>query len=134
MSGFGVWEVQKALYEKLSADSTLTGMGCGVFDDVPQGASFPYITIGEAETLDASVCGVLRQRLLVTLHCWSRAGGRKETLFIMGRMYDLLHRGELAPDGQSLVEMRFLNAETRLETDGATRHGIFQLLVITEES
>ena len=47
-------ELQKAIYQKLRSDAALVALlgGAKVYDDVPQGTAFPYITFGRSLVRD----------------------------------------------------------------------------------
>ena len=46
MSIFGN-SILQAIYEKLTANSSLLGQVSGVYDHVPQTESFPFVALGE---------------------------------------------------------------------------------------
>ena len=73
------WELQKALYAAVQADThiqSLFGVPARIYDDVPEDVLFPYMTIGEVRCRDwEGVDGGLEHDL--RLHAWSRYGGRQ---------------------------------------------------------
>ncbi len=133
MSGFGVLAVQQAVYDKLNNDSTLSAMVMGVFDRVPEGAAFPYITIGDADSRDWSSMTTYGLECEITLGIYSRGGGRKQPLEIMERLYSLLHEGSLSISGHSLVQSRFERSEVELLSDGLTYRGRMRLRLYSME-
>ena len=62
-------------------------MVSGVFDHVPEGQAFPYVTIGESTAADFSTKTEAGQEHTITIHAWSRERGRKETKQILARIY-----------------------------------------------
>jgi hypothetical protein len=133
MSGFGVLEIQKAVYSKLKNDSTLSAMIMGVYDRVPDGSSFPYVTIGEADCRDWSSVTANGIESELTLFVYSRGGGRKQALEIMERIYALLHEGSFSMTGHSLIQSRFERSDVRLLNDGHTYRGSMGLRLFSME-
>jgi hypothetical protein len=132
MAGFSPFELQKSIYQTLSGDAALSAMITGVYDRVPQNTAFPYITIGETTGRDWSSRTTTGMNLVVTLHVFSRAGGRQEALQIMERIHALLHEGDLEMTDQVLIMMRFEMSDVLLEQDGFTYQGVIRFQALTE--
>lgn len=130
MASFSHYSLQKAVFEKLTGNAPLMALITSVYDRPPAGASFPYITIGDADIADLSSLGALGTEQRVELHIWSREGGRAQAATIMDAVYGLLHNGSLTIIGQQLISIRFLSSEIMLENDGWTYHGRMQLRVL----
>jgi hypothetical protein len=135
---FGV-AVQTAIYQRLTTYGPLTAIIKGVYDSVPQPddtgnpADFPYITIGDdaiVEWCDDTKSGA---DILVTIHVWSRARGRKETKTIQGHIFDALHRYDLTVSGYHNVGIDYDNEQSFLDVDGLTRHGVSVFRIIIDE-
>lgn len=126
------WPLQQAVFSALSGDATLSAMVSGVFDHVPEGQAFPYVTIGESSAADFSTKTEAGQEHTMTIHAWSRERGRKETKQILARIYDLLHDQALSVAGFTNVLTRYVSAETVLEEDGLTHHGRARYRLITQ--
>ena len=51
MTGDPSWAVQQAIFDALTGAAALAALlgdgAAGVYDDVPENATFPYVTIGE---------------------------------------------------------------------------------------
>lgn len=132
MSGFSHLSLQQSIYQALTGDATLIGLVAGVFDRPPQGGAFPYITLGESAITDRSTKATTGTDHLVTLHIWSREGGRTETATIMERIYVLLHHAALTVSGQTCILSRFAASKLLLEEDGFTYHGSMQFQILLE--
>jgi hypothetical protein len=130
------WDVQTALYTRLTAATALTAQLAGgadsILDHVPAGTPFPYVVMGEMEARPLETQGVAGSELTLTLHSYSRGAGFKEVRSIMASINTSLHNANFAVPNQVLVLCRWLQSETRLEEDGLTRHGIQRFQVITE--
>jgi hypothetical protein len=125
------WPLQQAVYAALTGNAGLMAAVSGVYDHVPADTAFPYVTLGETTVTDWSSKTFDGQVHDVTLHIWSRARGRKETKEIMALLYDVLNGAALAVEGQELVDLRFDFAQTLLDSDGLTFHGIQRYRAVT---
>jgi hypothetical protein len=103
-----------------------------VYDDPPPGVMFPYITIGRVESrpIDASAREALEHGL--TLHVWSRYGGRAEALEVIGALRGCLHNAALDVSDRRLVLLFAQFADVFRSGDGITTHGALRLKAITE--
>jgi len=127
--------MQKVIYDTLKADATLATLMGGavrVYDVVEPNAPFPYITVGDDQTLDeGNLCEPDMFEHFSTMHVWSRSTpvGRVEAKNIAGRIREVLKTPPVAtgflvktsncerldhlrdPDGlsaHSVLTMRFL--------------------------
>ncbi|MEZ5853952.1 MAG: DUF3168 domain-containing protein [Hyphomicrobiaceae bacterium] len=128
------WSLQQAIYTTLSNSVPLIALlgGHHIYDDVPQRAAFPYLTLGQSTVRDWSTGSDDGLEHLLTLHVWSRAGGRSQTHDIMAAVEAALDDQSLALDGHRLVNLRHVLSEARREPDGVTYHGIVRLRAVTE--
>jgi hypothetical protein len=134
MAGFSQFEIQKAIYSTLSSDTTLMNMISGVYDQVPEFTAFPYISIGESFSSDWSTKSTKGSQITITLHIFSKQGGKKQALEILERIHTLLHEGSLTLTGHILIMLRFERANVVLEEDGATYQGVIRLKALTESA
>jgi len=129
------WQLQVALFNKLNV-SAITNIVRGVYDHVPQAADagddsqFPYITIGEARINEFDTDEVLGFDASCVIHVWSRQRGRKQVKQIQDVIYQLLHRANLAIVGYDLITIDQEFAESFVDSDGLTRHGVQQFRVL----
>lgn len=102
------------------------------YDDPPPDVSFPYLTLGRVESkpVDASERGALEHG--VTLHVWSRYGGRAEALEIIAALRACLHNAALDVADHRLVLLFAQFADVFRSGDGRTTHGVLRLRAITE--
>lgn len=130
MSSLVLLALQEAMFNLLDGDATLGTMIAGVHDRVPQGSNYPYITIGDIMSQNWSSASSDGAESIITLHVYSRAGGRKETLQIMEQIHSLLHEANVSISGHSCVLSYYQRGEVDLESDGLTYHGkmVFRLL------
>lgn len=122
--------LQKAIYARLEADEALAALAGGrIHDNVPGDVDLPYLTLGDNDTRDWP--GGTEHRL--SLHVFSRGGGRAEAKAIIGAVNAALHDAALTLEEHALVNLRFLDATTRRERDGETWRGTIRFRAVTEE-
>jgi len=69
---------------------------------------------------------------LLTLHVWSRAGGKKQVHDIIEAIKSTLHDQPLTRVDHDLVNLRHEFSEARPDPDGDTYHGIVRYRAVTE--
>jgi hypothetical protein len=134
------YEIQKAIFAKLSADAPLNNVIKGLFDSVPQESDsgsdivFPYVTIGDDTALDWDTDTSVGKEATLTIHSWSRHRGRSEVKQIQGLIYDALHVSQLNVVGYNTVLCFSEYSESLVDPDGLTRHGVqrFRLIIDKE--
>lgn len=126
--------IQAAITAALKADGTLTAMVTGVFDNVPQGTDYPYVTIGEDNHNEWDTNTTLGSDCTITIHTWSQHRGRQETKEIQGAIYDALHHAELTYPGYSFILTDFVSSQSFVDADGMTRHGVQTFRVLIERT
>lgn len=105
-----------------------------IYDDPPPDPVFPYATFGRFESKPADASGGEAIEHAVTLHVWSRYGGRAEALDALGAMRAALHNAPLGVEGQTLVLLLAQFADVFRSGDGRTTHGVLRMRAITEAS
>lgn len=107
-------ELQKALYARLAADATLSGMlgESGIFDRRLAGKPMPYLVIAELSSSDA---GPGLEEHLVIVEAWSDADNRRQIQTIAGRVRFLLHDAALALETLALVNLQHRTTGIRRE-------------------
>lgn len=127
------YELQKSLFTLLSADSTLSAMIAGVYDAVPAGAEYPYVTIGDIQARDWSSATTVGMQYQVVIRCYSRQGGRKEALNILDRIHALLHDANPSVTGYQCVLLRYVLSDVALNGDGLTYEGIMRFNALVQD-
>jgi len=133
------WPLQQAIHAALSGDAALMALVTGVFDHVPPGQPFPYLTMGAIGTAAWSGKTFAGGEHALALHAWSCGRGRAEARAILARAAAVLELldGEgpaLGASGHVLVGLRFLGADVVLDEDGATYHGVARFRAVTQEA
>lgn len=103
-----------------------------VFDRVEASVAFPYIELGEFQTVDDGAQCHDGQEVYVTLHVWSRGIGQVEAKTIAGAVRGALHEAELNL-GAAWQFLEIAHQDTRYlkDPDGLTSHAVltFRALV-----
>jgi hypothetical protein len=128
------WALQQAIFATLTADAPLTALlgGTRIYDDVPQGAAFPYLTFGQSTARDRSTGSDDGNEHILTLHVWSQANGKRQAHEIMGAIRTALHDQPLTLSGHRLINLRHEFSEARRDPDGETTHGVARFRAVTE--
>jgi hypothetical protein len=106
--------LQKAIYDTLSGDATLTAtIGAnGMFDHRMTGKPMPYLVIADSDTRDF---GPDAEEHLLTIEAWSDTDGRKQVQSLADRVKALLHDAALMPSGATLVNLQHRSTRVRRE-------------------
>ena len=128
------WALQRSLYQALANSLELVTLlgGVRVYDDPPQSAPYPFITLGQSVVRDWSTGSEDGAEHSLTLHVWSQAGGKKEMLAIVEAVRAALHDKPLAVENHNLINLRHEFSEARPDPDGDTFHGVVRYRAVTE--
>lgn len=85
-------ELQAALVAALGAADGIAGVATGVWDGAPARPAFPYLVLGEGQSLDWSTKTAAGREHRVTVTAWDRAGEA-------ARLHALAAAAEAAVDG-----------------------------------
>lgn len=134
MAEVASWALQRGVYQALAGSVDLTTLlgGVRVYDDAPQAAPYPFITLGQSVVRDWSTGTEDGAEHNLTLHVWSRSGGKKQVLEILEAIRAVLHDQPLMLADHHLVNLRHEFSEARLDPDGDTFHGIVRYRAVTE--
>ena len=128
-------ELQKAVFTALGGDASVAAaVGSRIFDHAPANVAFPYIAFGRTSLYDWSTGTESGTEQLFTLHVWSKAKGKKETLDIMEAARAALDDQALDLAGHRLVNMRLEFSEARYDEDLSVYHGLLRFRAVTEPS
>jgi hypothetical protein len=113
-------DLQAKLYTRLDAALTAS-----VYDNVPENASYPYVTIGEAIATPDNAHDRFGWDILETVHVWTRARGYKSGLAIANTIIATLdHKRSIIDLGDPwhCVSIRFEQLLTLRDPDPEIRH------------
>lgn len=132
--GSAAWELQKAVYDALVGNVALTTElgGARVYDAVPRGALFPYVTFGAFVTRDWSTGTEQGAEHLLTLRAWSKRGGAREVHRVLEAVRAAVDDGAFTLTGHRLVNLRHEVSDAARESDGETWSGSVRFRAVTE--
>lgn len=127
--------VAKAIHIALSNDVTvqnLLGDPARLYDHPPEDPIYPYLSYGPTRSED--VGGDLTPMIThsLTLHLWSRYGGREEILQCLSAVAEVLESTTLSLVDAHLVSANIVFSDHFRAPDGRTLHGLLRLNVTTQ--
>lgn len=136
MEQHAFWALQRAVYQRLSMDAGVLSAlgGARIYDDVPRTVTFPYVTLGAAQSADWSTGESDGDAHTLILNAWSRAGGRREVLQISEVVRAALQDADLTLVDHRLVMVTLVSVDTRRGADGETYQATMRFRVLTERS
>lgn len=118
--------VQAAIVAALKAYAPLTSIvGSRVYDNVPNGAQKPYVSIGPTQFLPASGECIDGGDVVIQLDGWSEGPTSVEAKQIGAAIIARLRNfAEALEDGARLVDFQIEQARYLREPDGVTQHAV----------
>ena len=115
-------QLQKAIFAALTAADVA---GDRVFDRVPDGVSFPYVTIGDEQVIDdGNACGDAWE-VYSDVHVWSRpaTGSKVELKDTVAAVVPAV-RGITTVTGFDVLLAELTTSRTLRDPDGITEHAV----------
>ncbi len=103
-----------------------------VYDRVPATAIFPYLEIGEIQTISDGADCLDSTEVFVTLHVWSRAVGQVEARRLAAAARTALHGWLPALEGFRVVEHEHRDTRTLDDPDGVTSHAVLSFRALID--
>ena len=126
-------QIHRAIYARLTGDPELSGMVTGVWDDVPEDADWPYVTIGESIESPDNTHGGFGRDVVATLHVWTKYAGTSQGARIGNRIVGLLDQQPLDIAGHTHIFTRFEFMQSLRDPDPRIRHVVLRFRVATEQ-
>lgn len=126
-------DVQKALVAAIKGNGAVAALiGTRVYDEVPQDAVFPYVSIADmlGEPAVETISGEGFE-VLASVHIWSRARGAVEARQIAAAIVNVLNNAALTLDTKTCVMTR-LAGQLNREFDARTTQIIQRWQVVTD--
>lgn len=105
-------------------------VSCNVWDAVPAGAEYPYVTVDTIEASNEDFVSVRMDRRFIYLNIWSTHPGQAEVLQIIAEI-DALNDRRLELDSGHVVMLKVSRKGTSREPDNLTYMGRVTLELIT---
>lgn len=134
MSNAPVTSLRRAIRSTLLADATLVSLlgGTKVFDDTPSGTQAPYVVFADTLWRDWSSSLSRGAEQILVLSVWSTQRGVREALDIAERVIALLDEAPLTLTGAKLIDLRFLQLETKRDGGGRFARANLRFRATTE--
>jgi hypothetical protein len=122
-----------AAYARITGDVPFMALIKGVFDDVPEGENFPYVSFGEATENSWDCFGQDGVDAVINLHVWSRYRGFSEAQGINNALIGLLDNDVgLSIAGYATVLLNYDSSQQLRDPDGITRHIVTRFRVMAD--
>ena len=134
MTASPVTILRRAIRSVLLADTTLVSLlgGMKVYDDTPSGTPAPYIVFADTQWRDWSATLSRGAEQIFVLSVWSTQRGVREALDIGERIVELLDEAPLILAGANLVDLRFMQLETKRDATGRFARANIRFRATTE--
>lgn len=115
-------QVQAALFAALTAARICDGR---IYDQVPEGAAFPRVTIGDEQTIDDSDQCAEAWDVVADIHVWSRPvnGSKAEVKTIAAQIHTAV-KAIAAISGFFLESIHHETTRVLRDPDGKTEHAV----------
>jgi hypothetical protein len=101
-------------------------VSCPVWDAVPPGAVYPYVTVDGIESSNADFLAHRMDQRFIYLNIWSDVPGQAEVMQIMSEI-DTLNEQFLETSGPFVVSVRVERKRTARDVDNLTYQGTVTL-------
>lgn len=112
--------------------TALLGRPARVFDEQPTEPVYPLVTLGDVQSRPADAAQMPSLDHALTLHVWSRHGGKAEALDIIAAVRAAVHDRSIAVIGRRLVLLLVGFVDVFRSGDGRSFHGVLRLRALTE--
>ena len=129
-------EVSKAIHALLSGHmgvQALLGTPPRLYDNPPEDPIFAYLTYGPMRSEHISGDGAVISSHIMTLHIWSRYGGRAQVMEVLAAVTGALESAELTLADVELVRAKVSYTDIFRAPDGLTLHGLIRFSLITDK-
>ena len=129
-------EISESLHTLLSGNAevqAVLGQPPRLYDHSPEDPVFPYLTYGPMRSEDRSGDGAVINTHTMTLHIWSRYGGRAEVMQAVRAVTQTLQTGPLTLTQAALVRAQVTYTDIFRAPDGMTLHGLIRFSLITDK-
>jgi hypothetical protein len=125
-------ELHRLYYSALKADAGIAAITSRVFDKVPAGAVFPYISFGPVDAADDGADCIDGLEITQQLDIWSRKDNSLECKNLVELVRKALHERELELTDNAMVETRVFLTRVFRDPDGVTWRGVVQVTAHVE--
>jgi hypothetical protein len=120
------WELQKALFQALTAHAPLVAAVTGVFDAPPSSQKLPYVLIGDDAVQDWSSNSFTGSEHRISVHIWTRSETLGEAKRIAALVQAALETAPTIATPWRIGLFRHLATRLLREPDGVTAHAVLE--------
>jgi Protein of unknown function (DUF3168) len=118
-------EMQAAIVAALKQGGALPlAVGGRVFDKVPTGAAFPYVSLGPVQVLPDKAGCIDGAEVIQQIDVWSREPGYPEAKRIAAAIVARLDDQPLNVDGHDAIVFEHVDTHYLRDPDGLTSHAV----------
>ena len=128
-------EVSKAIHALLSEHmgvQAVLGTPPRLYDHPPEDPVFPYLTYGPMRSEDISADGAVMSAHTLTLHIWSRYGGRAQVMEVLAAVTGALQGADISLPNINLARAQVSYTDIFRAPDGLTLHGLIRFSLTTD--
>jgi hypothetical protein len=115
--------LQQTVYRRLETEERLATQLAGIYDEVPEGAALPCLTMGETTMEGADLKDIAGTNITFTLFILSDEPGQMQVKELMAAVDECLNRFVPAVPGARAGELMLTNAGvTRQFTENGSRY------------
>lgn len=109
-----IWNLQKAIYETLSADVNITNIVTGIYDFVPDNTLYPYVIIKIEEISNWDIISQNGFEVILTIDIYCKDNANKVALQLFDYIHNNLHNATILVDGSyNLQNIQFITARMK---------------------
>lgn len=134
MAHMAAYELQRAIFAKLSATSALVTRlgGARIYDDVPLKPDYPFISFGAHVEKDWSTGSERGSEHTVLVHVWSLAKSREEVTTLMELARNSIAEMPAPLTGHRLVSIRHEQSDIEREDTASRLKGTIRFRALIE--
>ena len=119
-----ILDLQKAILDRLTADTELVAIVPRIYADPPQDSDFPFAYLHQYEVYPDDTSGVLCDVVdfMIAVVDRPRGGGKTSTIKAIERIIELLHRAEseITVAGHQVISLEYESYTIDMLGDGLT--------------
>lgn len=105
MTAMAFHQVQEAVFAALATDEALKTVLTGLYDEAPEGARYPYLTMGDTSASANGLKDRAGAQISFSVALWSNEPGQMQVKELMEQADRVLHRGGFSVPGYELVRL-----------------------------
>jgi len=110
MTAMACHRLQEAVYTALGADTDLTAVLNGIYDEAPTAAKYPYLAMGDTTVRPSDLKDRDGAQISFDITLWSNEPSQMQVKELMAVADKVLHRADVPIVGHDLVTLRLQSA------------------------